>query len=77
MTAEFAPKELLEANEKCDKIIEMIASIPRDNETHDALEQAFRLVLYVKQNIETRLLLERSQHGTSHPNTQPGEKIWL
>lgn len=77
MTAEFTPAELAEANEKCGRIVEMITSIPKDDETHEALDQAFRLVWDAKQNIEARLLLARSRHSSPSPPAPPWERVVL
>ncbi len=77
MTTEFTPSELAETNEKCGKIIEMITSIPRDDETNEMFGQASRLIWDAKQNIERRLLLENALHRKPSPPAQPWEKIRL
>ncbi len=74
MKSEFTLEELFEANEKCEKIIEMIISIPRDDETYDLLDKAFRLVWDAKQNIAMRLLLDCLQRGEPFPPAPPWER---
>lgn len=69
--------ELTEINEKCGKILEIINSIPKDDEAHATLDQAFRLVWDAKQNVERRLLLENARHGNPRDDVPPWEKIRL
>ncbi len=69
--------ELAEINEKCGKILEIINSIPREDEVHATLDQAFRLVWDAKQNVERRLLLENARHVTPRDDVPPWEKIRL
>ncbi len=77
MTTEFTPSELAETNEKCGRILEMINSIPKDDETHETLDQAFRSVWDAKQNVERRLLLEKARHSPPTPPAPPWEKVVL
>ena len=77
MTTELTPAELAEVNDKCGRILEMLNSIPKDDETSEALDQAFRRVWDAKQNVERRLLLENARHGTPRDDVPPWEKIRL
>lgn len=74
MKSEFTSEELFKANEKCNKIIDMIISIPRDDETYDILDAAFQKVWSAKQNIATRLVADRMRRGLPLPPPPPWEK---
>ncbi len=58
MKEAFSKKALSSANEKCDKIIALLISIPMDDETFGDLDIAFQRVWDAKQSIEKRLLIE-------------------
>lgn len=71
---ELTSKELSEANETCEKIISLLASIPKDGETFKNIASAAEHVWSAKQNIETRLRFESAPRGTPRVPAPPWEK---
>ncbi len=71
---ELTSKELSEANETCETIISLLASIPKDSDTFKDFDSAAEHIWSAKQKIETRLRFESAPRGTPRPSAPPWEK---
>ncbi len=72
--AKFTEAELIDANEKCEQLFQIIFSIAKDDETYNLLDSAFLRIWEAKRSIERRLPLEYIRRDVPDPPSRRGKR---
>ncbi len=70
--AKFTTEELIETDEKCEQLFQIIFSIPKDDETYDLFDSAFQRIWDAKQSIARRLPLDYIRRDVPDPPSRQG-----
>lgn len=73
--AKFTTDELIDADEKCEQLFQIIFSIPKDDETYDLFDSAFQKIWDAKRSIARRLPLDYIRREVANPKSRHGRCV--